>query len=353
MGKVDSPAPLRIAIVGGGRMGRLRATTIARHPSAELVAVFDADRQACHRLAKDFGVDAVASAEEAMSRADAVIVSSPSNSHAELVIAAADRDKAVFCEKPLAIDVPTAAAAVAAVEAAGVLSMIGFSKRFDPARRALETSVRAGEIGRVEMVFLTNRDPSTTGFRPLVEYLRAVHETAPYGLIRESTVHDFDTARALLGDEPTELYAVGSNFSSQEMAEFSEPDAVSVTLRTASGSICHINGAWRTSYGYDQRIEVVGSIGMLRLENGPRPPVVRYDDTGRHTGRMFEGPPGNFDNWMYAFADAYPAELNHFVDCVLAGRPPVVSIHDGLRAQVLVEAAVASLRTGSPVTVPG
>jgi myo-inositol 2-dehydrogenase / D-chiro-inositol 1-dehydrogenase len=333
-------------------MGRLRATAIARHPSARLVAVFDTDHEACERLAAEFQVDAVGSADAAIARSEAVVISTPSKSHAELVIAAAGRGKAVFCEKPLALDVEAATAAVAAVEAADVPSMVGFSKRFDPARRALEDSVRAGEIGRVEMVLLTNRDPNTIGFRPLIDYLRELHATAPFGLIRESTVHDFDTARALLGDEPTELYAIGSNLSSSEMAEFSEPDTVSVTMRTASGSICHINGSWRTSYGYDQRIEVVGSTGMLRVENGPRPPVVRYDETGRHTGRMFEGPPGNFDNWMFAFAEAYPAELNHFVDCVLAGRRPMVSVRDGLRAQVLVEAAVASLRSGSPVAVP-
>jgi myo-inositol 2-dehydrogenase/D-chiro-inositol 1-dehydrogenase len=348
----DRSGSLPVAILGAGRMGRLRATAISRQPNARLVAVFDTDREACERLAEEFQVDAVASADAAIARAEAVVISTPSSSHAELVMAAAGRGKAVFCEKPLALNVETATAAVAAVEAAGVPSMVGFSKRFDPARRALENSVRAGEIGRVEMVLLTNRDPNTIEFRPLVDYLRKLHDTAPYGLIRESTVHDFDTARALLGDEPTELFAIGSNLSSPTMAEFSEPDTVSVTMRTASGSMCHINGAWRTSYGYDQRIEVVGSTGMLRLENEPRPPVVRYDETGGHTGRMFEGPRGNFDYWMFAFADAYPAEIDHFIDCVLSGRTPMVSVRDGLRAQVLVEAAVASLRNGSPVAVP-
>jgi myo-inositol 2-dehydrogenase/D-chiro-inositol 1-dehydrogenase len=353
MSGVSSSGQLRIAIVGAGRMGRLRATAIARNPKASLVAVFDVNRESCTRLAEDFGADVAASAEEAISAAEAVMVCTPSSSHAELVVATAARGKAVFCEKPLAVSVETAAAAAAAVQEAGVPSMIGFSKRFDPARRALEDSVRSGGIGQVEMVLLTNRDPNTTGFAPLVDYLRRMHATAPFGLIRESTVHDFDTARALLGAEPIELFAIGSNVSSQEMADFGEPDMVSITMRTAAGSMCHINGAWRTSYGYDQRIEVVGSAGMLRVENGPRPPLVRYDESGAHAGRMFEGPPGNFDNWMHAFAEAYPAELDHFVDSVLAGRPPMTSVHDGLRAQVLVEAAVTSLHTGSPVTVPG
>jgi myo-inositol 2-dehydrogenase/D-chiro-inositol 1-dehydrogenase len=344
-------ARLKIAILGAGRMGRLRAAAVAGHPRATLVAVLDADADVAERLASDHGARVVSAIDEAIAVADAVIVSTPSSSHAEYVVAAAGRGRAVFCEKPLALDVPTAVAATTAVEAAGVPSMIGFSKRFDPARRALEDAVKRGDIGRVEFVSLTNRDPNTTAYRPLLEYLRLMHDAAPFGIVRESTVHDFDTARALLGEEPTELHAVGASLASDEMAALGEPDTVSVTLRTAGGAICHIHGCWRTAYGYDQRIEAVGSTGMIRVENGPRPELVRYDEAGAHLGRMYEGPGRNFENWIYAFREAYVAELNHFLDSVLEGVEPLISVRDGLRAQVLVAAAVRSLQTGQPAPI--
>lgn len=344
-------APLTIAILGAGRMGRLRAAALAEHPNARLVAVHDADAGAAGRLATEHRAKVVASVDEAIAAADAVFVSTPSNSHAEFVAAVAAGGRAVFCEKPLAVDVPSAKEATAAVERAGVPSMVGFSKRFDPARRALEDAVRRGDIGRVELLLLTNRDPNTTSYTALLDYLRAMHDEAPYGLVRESTIHDFDTARALLGEEPTELHAMGSNLASEEMAAFGEPDTVSITMRTAGGAMCHINGCWRTAYGYDQRIEAVGSLGMIRVENGPRPDLVRYDEAGAHRGRMYEGPNRNFENWMHAFRDAYTAEVHHFVDSVIDGVQPMISIRDGLRAQVLVDAAVRSLQTGQPAAV--
>lgn len=343
---------IRFAILGAGRMGRIRATNLASHLDARIVSIFDEDARAADSLASRFGATAVRDLEAALAPVDAVFVCTPAHAHPDLVAAAAARGKAIFCEKPLATSSDAAFQAVRAAESADVVATIGFSKRFDPARRALETSVRDGGIGRVELVLLTNRDPGTVAYRPLIDYLRTQHDTAPFGLIRESTVHDLDTARALLGDEPTIVYATGSNVSSAEMAAMGEPDAVMLVLRTASGSMCHINGSWRTAYGYDQRIEVVGSEGMLRVENGPRPPVYRYDRTGVHTGRMYEGPDVDSpDCWMFAYSEAYPAETHDFVDCLMAGRAPRLTLRDGLRAQILVDAAVASLQSGAPVAV--
>ena len=344
---------IKFAILGAGRMGRIRATHLATHADAQLVSINDEDAATAASLASEFGVETAPDLETALASVDAVFVCTPAHVHADLIIAAAARGKAIFSEKPLSNSSETARRAVDAAERAGVVATVGFSKRFDPARRALETSVRKGEIGRIELVMLTNRDPGTVAYRPLIDYLRAQHDTAPFGLIRESTVHDFDTARALLGDEPTELYALGSNPSSAEMAEMGEPDSVLLTLRTASGSMCHIHTSWRTAYGYDQRIEVVGSDGMLRVENGPRPPVYRFDRTGIHGGRMYEGPEiDGPDCWMYTYREAYPAETHDFVDRLNEGSAPRSTLRDGLRAQVLVEAAVTSLQTGSPVAVP-
>jgi myo-inositol 2-dehydrogenase/D-chiro-inositol 1-dehydrogenase len=332
-------------------MGRFRASALSGDPRTRLVSIFDADCDAARSLATDHSAEVASSAGDAIAAAEAVFICTTADSHADYVSAAAAASRATFCEKPLATDLASATAASRAVDAARVPAMIGFSKRFDPARHALEDQVRSGEIGRVELVLLTNRDPNTTTLRPLIDILRAMHDTAPFGLIRESTVHDFDTARALLGEEPTELHAIGSTLASDEMAEIGEPDTVSVTLRTASGAICHINGCWRTAYGYDQRIEVLGSTGMLQVANGPRPPTVRYDATGAHVGRMYEGPGPNHENWMHAFREAYVAEVEHFVEAVRAGSQPRITIRDGVRAQILVDAAVRSLKTGASVAV--
>jgi myo-inositol 2-dehydrogenase/D-chiro-inositol 1-dehydrogenase len=333
-------------------MGQLRARILRDDPRTLVAAVYDADAAAASRLAAEHGLDPTSTVEAAIDAADAVIVSTPAETHPAYVVEVARSGRAVFCEKPLGAGVELAAAAAAAVESAGVIGMVGFSKRFDPARRALEESVRAGELGVVEMVLLTNRDPNTTSFAPLVSHAREMHATAPYALVRESTVHDFDAARALLGAEPVELYAVGSTLASDDLRAAGEPDTLMVTMRTAGGSLCHINGSWHTAYGYDQRVEVMGSAGMSRVENGPRPAVVRHDEMGAHVGRMFEGPAGSFDFWRHAFADAYVAELTHFVDSCLADRPAAISMRDGLRAQMLVEAAVRSIASGERVSVP-
>ena len=350
----SSQAPLNVAILGAGRMGHVRAEAIAVYSRAQLRLTYDPIRDRSNELADRFGATAVGTVDEALSDAtiDAVFVCTPSTDHPALVIAAARAGKAIFCEKPLAITAELARAAERSVETTGVIAAIGFSKRFDPGRRLLEDQVRGGSVGEVAMVLLTNRDPNTATYQPLIDYLSEVHDSAPGGLIRESTVHDLDTARALLGEEPVEVFAVGSTRASPAMAAIGELDTVMITLRTAGGRMCQINGSWHADYGYDQRIEVLGTNGMLRLENPPRPAVVRHDQMGAHVGRMFEGPPGTYDFWRYAFAEAYPAETHAFLDVVRARTTPRITIHDGVRAQVLVEATVASWQQGIPIPIP-
>ena len=335
-------------------MGHVRAEAIAADPGTKLRLVFDPIRDRSKELSGRFGASAIGTVEEALSDStiDIVFVCTPSTDHPDLVIAAARAGKAIFCEKPLATTAELARAAEQSVAAAGVVAAMGFSKRFDPGHRLLEDQVRDGAIGDVAMVVLTNRDPNTASYQPLIDYLGQVHDTAPGGLIRESTVHDLDTARALLGEEPIEVFAVGSTRAGSAMAAIGEIDTLMVTLRTAGGRLCQINGSWHADYGYDQRIEVLGTAGMLRLENPPRPAVVRHDQAGAHVGRMYGGPPGTYDFWRYAFAEAYVAETHAFLDVVRTRGTPRISIHDGVRAQVLVEATVASWQQANPVQVP-
>lgn len=342
---------LRFCIFGAGRMGHLHARTLSDHPRASLRYVVDIVPEAAERLATMYGATVAPHAETPLEdpEVDAVIITTPAGAHVELLVAAARAGKAVFCEKPIAEDIPSARAAVEEVQRAGVPTFMGFMKRFDPSFSAVIEAVRAGEIGRVELVLLTNRDPKVT----LLDYIKKTHETAPYALLRESTVHDFDMARALLGEEPVEVYVAASSLVEPEIAELGEIDTAMTTLKTASGALCHINNIWRTVYGYDQRIEVFGSAGMLRAENRPATSVVRYTAEGALHDRLLSGPPGANDFFMYKYAESYPREMNHFIEAVESGVPPSISVEDGFRAQLLVEAAVESVRTNRPVRVPG
>ena len=340
---------VRFCIFGAGQMGKRHAAVLAQHPNAAIHSVCDLLPDAAAGLAAQYRAKALSDSEEALTdpAVDAVVITTPASSHAELVVAAARAGKAIFCEHPLAEDIPAARAALAEVRKAGVPSFMGFMKRFEPSHLALIQAVRAGEVGEVELVLLTNRDPQVT----LLELSRETHRTAPYTLLRESTVHDFDLARALLGDEPVEVYVAASSLVEPELGKLGEIDAALTTLKTARGALCNINNIWRTTYGYDQRLEVHGSRGMLRAENRPETTLVRYTDAGALHARLLSGPPDDPQFYFYKYAEAYPSEMNHFVESLVAGRPPMVSVEDGYRSQLLVDAAVESLQTNRPVMV--
>lgn len=340
---------VRFCIFGAGQMGNRHARTLAEHPKAEIHSVYDLLPEAAAELAGRHSAIAVSDRETALAdpAVDAVVITTPASSHAELVVAAARAGKAIFCEKPLAEDIPTARAAVEEVRKAGVSSFMGFMKRFEPSHLALIQAVKAGEIGDVELVLLTNRDPKVT----LLELSQETHQTAPYTLLRESTVHDFDLARALLDDEPVEVYVAASSLVEPELGRLGEVDAAMTTMKTGRGALCHINNIWRTTYGYDQRLEVHGVKGLLRAENRPETSLVRYTADGALHDRLHSGPPEGSQFYLHKYAAAYPAEMNHFVESLEEGRRPMVSVEDGYRSQLLVEAAVESLKTNRPVRV--
>ena len=340
---------VRFCIFGAGQMGKRHARTLAEHPKATIHSVCDLLPGAAADLAAQHGAIAVPDSERALAdlAVDAVVITTPASSHAQLVVAAARAGKAIFCEKPLAEDIPAAHAAVEEVRKAGVPSFMGFMKRFEPSHLALIQAVKAGEVGDVELVLLTNRDPKVT----LLELSRETHKTAPYTLLRESTVHDFDLARALLDDEPVEVYVAASSLVEPEMGKLGEVDAALTTLKTGRGALCNINNIWHTTYGYDQRLEVHGSKGMLRAENRPETSLVRYTAAGALHDRLLSGPPDGAQFYFYKYAQAYPNEMNHFVESLEEGRTPMVSVEDGYRSQLLVEAAVESLKLNRPVQV--
>jgi myo-inositol 2-dehydrogenase/D-chiro-inositol 1-dehydrogenase len=322
---------------GAGRIGAIHAANIAGHPEARLQFVVDPDRTAAERLAGRYGA-AVGSEAEALTdpTVDAVVIASSTDTHADLVEAASRAGKAVFCEKPLDLGRGRAEACVAVVEECGVPLMVGFNRRFDASFARLERQIRDGRIGRLELLTITSRDPAP----PPIEYVR--HSG---GLFHDMMIHDFDMARWLLSEEPVKVFAAASVLIDPAIGEAGDVDTAVVTLRTRSGALCQISNSRRAVYGYDQRIEALGSKGSLRAENVVESTVSFAGDEG-----IISDKPLHF--FLERYAEAYRRELDHFIGAVVAGgATPLVGGDDGVKALALADAALESFRTGRAVGI--
>lgn len=329
----------RVAVLGAGRIGQIHAANVAAHPRATLVAVSDAIPAAAESLAAWLGVEATTDTLGLIRRPDidAVIIGTPSDTHVELMLAAARAGRAILCEKPLDNDLAKADAAVVELERLGARAMLGFNRRFDPSNIALRRAIDAGQIGEVRQVLITSRDPALAP--------RAYLEHSG-GIFRDMIIHDFDMARFLLGDEPVEVWATASRLVEPElMAAIGDHDTVMVVLRTRSGVQCLINGTRQAAYGYDQRFEVHGSRGML-LNDNLRPTTLR-----RYGADVTEARPPLLDFFVERYADAYRNELDAFLTAVESNGPMPTTPRDGRAALRLAVAAIESVETGRIVSV--
>jgi myo-inositol 2-dehydrogenase/D-chiro-inositol 1-dehydrogenase len=327
---------MRMGLLGAGRIGRIHGQNLVASRDAALVSVADAVPEAATALAVETGA-AVSSLDAILAdrTLDAVLICTPTDTHAELIEAAVASGKAVFCEKPVDLDAGRIRRCLAAVARAGKPLMIGFNRRFDPSFAALERRLRAGEAGAVEIVSVISRDPAP----PPVDYVRRSG-----GLFRDMMIHDFDMARFLLAEEPVEVFALGSALVDPGIGAAGDVDTAAVLLRTGSGRIAQISNSRRASYGYDQRIEVHGSKGMLRAGNILETTVEIATEAGFRAD-----PAQNF--FLARYAAAYRAELDAFIAAVRGEAAPSPSGEDGLKAQILADAATESARSGRPVTV--
>lgn len=327
---------LSFALIGAGRIGRLHAANLAREPRVRFTAVADVANAAAEAVAATHGALAV-SLEEAVAGPDidAVLIASSTDSHADLIERAARAGKAILCEKPIDLDAQRARQAVAVAEDCGAPLAIGFNRRFDTNFGALKARLEAGEIGALETVAITSRDPEP----PPIEYLRTSG-----GLFRDMMIHDFDMARWLTGEDAVELHAMAANFIDPAIGAIGDVDTALVTLRMASGRLCQIATSRRAAYGYDQRIECHGSLGMLRADNVILTTVELADKSGfrRDPAEPF---------FMERYAAAYRAELAAFVDAVIEKTAPTPSGADGLAALHLADKAAESVATGQPVKI--
>lgn len=327
---------LKIGLLGCGRIGQVHAWSIKALKNAKLVAVSDFFEEAAASLADEMGAE-VRSTEAILASddIDAVIIGTPTDTHFDIIQGAAKAGKAVFCEKPVDMSADRIRDCIKAVEAAGVPFFTAFNRRFDPNFAAIQSRIAAGEIGDVEIVTVLSRDPSP----PPLSYVKSSG-----GLFRDMMIHDFDMARFMLGEEPVQVFAVGSALVDPEVGTLGDVDTAAVTLTTATGKICQISNSRRATYGYDQRLEVHGSKGMLRAENKLENAVEVATEAG-----FRRAPTLNF--FLERYEAAYLAEMAGFVDAVLAKHAVSPSIHDGLRAQVIADAATHSWQSGQPVSV--
>lgn len=327
---------VRFAVLGAGRIGQVHARAVASTTGAELVAVADAMPAAAEAIQKKYGCE-IRSIDEiaAASDIDAVIICTPTDMHADQIEIFARAGKAVFCEKPIDLDVNRVKSCLAVVAETGTTLMIGFNRRFDADFRALRAAIDAGQIGDVEMVNITSRDPGP----PPLDYI-----ARSGGIFRDMTIHDFDIARWMLGEEVETVLAQASVLVDPAIGEAGDFDSINVVLKTASGKQCVISNSRRAAYGYDQRIEVLGSKGMATAQNVHEARIEVANDQG------FTRPPLlNF--FMERYTQAYAAEIAAFVKAVGAGTSPPTTGHDGLMALVLAEAANRSVAQGRAIQV--
>lgn len=325
---------ITICQFGAGRIGSIHAANVAAHPHARLRYVVDVNPGAAHKLAQAHGAE-VTDLQRGLAdpQVDGVIIASSTDSHAELILASARAGKAIFCEKPIHLNIERVDECLREVERSGVLLTVGFNRRFDPNFSALHRGLREGRVGRLEMVNITSRDPAP----PPIDYI-----TNSGGLFRDMMIHDFDMARWLLGEDPVEVHAMASCLVDPQIGRVGDVDTAMVMLRTESGALCHIDNSRRAVYGYDQRIEVFGSQGMLRVAN-VKPTTVEWWSAD---ALRVDTP---YYSFLERYAGAYRIELKHFIDVIGGRAQPAVSGEDGRKALLLADAAVQSFQSRRPV----
>ncbi|WP_424466671.1 Gfo/Idh/MocA family oxidoreductase [Pseudoclavibacter helvolus] len=322
----------RFALIGAGFIGAVHAQSLAANPDVNFRFVYDVDQARAGRLAASHGAAVAATLDEVFDAAqvDAVLIASSTNMHSEHLRLAADAGIAALCEKPIDLDLERARETVAYVEATGITAMVDFNRRFDRDYAELKRTVDAGEIGAVELLQLSSRGPSM----PPLEYI-----AVSGGQMRDQTVHFFDLATWITGLDAVSVFASGSALAEPRVAEYGDVDTSIATVRLASGALVQIDSIRRSGYGYDERIEVFGSTGLVEAKRHRAGQVARYGrgtvtESGMHAG------------WFERVQPTYAAALAEFVGALEGRRVPSPSLREALRAQAIAEAATRSLASG-------
>ena len=329
---------IRFALFGAGKIGRMHAANLAGHKKAELCWVYDINQATGDEVAASFGARSCNSKEEPLSdpEVNAVLISTSTDTHASLIVESAKAGKAVFCEKPIDISLEKVNRCSDQIKNCDVPIQIGFNRRFDPSHRKVAQAVQNGEIGTLEQVLITSRDPEP----PPKEYYLVAG-----GMLRDMTIHDFDLARFVLNEEVKKVTALTATLFDPVAREIGEIDSAMILMQTESGKLCHINNSRHASYGYDQRLEAHGSKGMIRSENHEQTTVERFNEQGS----SWRDPLPFF--FIERYRQAYLDQLDAFIEALESNKPTQVNFEDGRKALILANAAYESIESRTTVEV--
>ena len=333
--------PLRFAILGAGRIGQVHARAVSENDDAVFAVISDPIEAAARSVANRYGaeirdVNAIVGSEDI----DAVVLCTPTDLHAKQIELFARAGKAVFCEKPIDLNSDRVRACLSVVSETGTTLMVGFNRRFDPHFMGVKAAIESGRIGNPEMGIITSRDPGA----PPADYI-----TRSGGIFKDMMIHDFDMAVFLMGSMPQAVMATGSVLTDKSIEALGDFDSASAVLRWADGRQLSISNSRRASYGYDQRVEIHGSLGMVAAEN-EHPIQIEVA-----TAEGYIRPPLH-DFFMTRYIAAYANEINAFISAVddatsgneAGGIPTGI---DGLNALLIAEAALESANSGRLVTI--
>jgi len=328
---------VRVGLIGAGRIGQVHAASIAENHDVEFTYIADVFVDGAQKLADRYGTKVTSDPQELIDAddVDAVIVCSPTSTHVDLISASIDAGVHVMCEKPIDLDIKRVDALLEKVNSAKTQIALGFNRRFDPNFASINTRVKAGEIGNLEQLIIISRDPAPAP----KEYIEVSG-----GIFRDMTIHDFDMARFFV-PEIVEVTARGANSFSDHIKEVGDFDSVNVVMRGKNNELITIVNSRHASYGYDQRIEAFGSLGMLTASN-QLPTTVRA-----FTATQTEVADPYLNFFLERYAVAYRQELADFIDGIKNGKNSNPTYEDGRKALILADAALESAKTGKSISL--
>ena len=316
---------LKISLLGTGRIGKMHAELINLNPKTQLEYVYDINKEASEEIARKYGSNVANSSEEAISNpnVDVVFISSATPTHINYILSAAKAGKAIFCEKPIELDINKVESCREELKKYKVPIHIGFNRLFS-----------SSDFHRfwIEKIIITSRGPAPPG----IAYLRDAG-----GMYRDMTIHDFDLMSYILGDDQIEkVFATGSILFDEDVKEINDMDTAMIVMKSKSGVLCHINNSRRATYGYDQRIELFGSKGMVISDNISPTSLKKYSDEVTKANEPL------YHFFIERYKDAYRIQLEVFTDCIINNKPTAVNFDDGRNALILANGAVKSFKTG-------
>ena len=327
---------IKFAQFGAGFIGKIHGANIAKHHKAELSYIYDVNIDAADQLAAQLGSKVAASPDEIWaSDIDAVLIASSTNTHADLLSGAIQAGKPTYCEKPIDLDIDRVKAVVQRAQDTNLPILVGFSRRFDANHLGIREALQCGDLGKLEMMHITARDPRP----PALSYVKVSG-----GQFRDQTIHFFDMLRWLAGEDPVEVYATGAALVDPAIGEAGDVDTSMFILKFASGALCHINCSRRASYGYDERVELFGSQGMAVSRRKPRREVTVYKGESVISAGLHPG-------WFERMEPTFYQALDALIRAIEGEKVEYPTLIDGLKAQMIAEAAVESLRTNQPVKI--